>query len=171
MTRQPILAFIKDHTQKSLWSLRNVIGCIPDGIWRELFCGTPLYKHVYHTLHSLDRWYINPYDYNEPDFHADGLSDLNLPAKEFLSRDMLNNYADQVETKIHKYLDTLTEEALSEKPKGCGFTRFELILAQHRHLDMHIGMLMGYIIAETGKWPKVLGLMDEIKERKQCEYD
>ncbi len=168
---QTVLAIIRKNTQKSIWSLKNVMDCITDDMWRERHCGTPLYKHVYHTLHSLDRWYVNPNVYTEPDFHADGLNDLNTPAKEFVSREALRVYADQVETKINSYLDSLTEDTLNERPENCAYTRFELILGQHRHLDMHIGMLMGFVIAKNGRWPKVLGMIDDIWERTQCEYD
>ncbi len=168
---EQMLAAIRKNTRKSIWSLKNAIGCIPDDMWGTLYCGTPLYKHVYHTLYSLDRWYISPNVYTEPNIHADGLNDLNTPAKEYLSRDTLNGYADQVEAKINTYIDCLTEETLKDRPDDCAYTRFELILAQHRHLDMHIGMLMGFVIAKAGRWPKVLGMLDEIRERTQCEYD
>jgi hypothetical protein len=164
-------AVIKEQSQKSIWSLHNVIDCIPDDMWDEEYCCTPLWKHVCHTLHSLDRWYINPYVYTEPVFHSEGLNDLNIHSNGFLSRDKLKEYASQVEEKINRFLDTLTQEALSETPAQCPFTRFELISAQHRHLDMHIGMLMGFVIAKTGRWPKVLGLMDKITAREACEYD
>jgi hypothetical protein len=75
-------------------------------MWDEEFCCTPLWKHVYHTLHSLDRWYINPCIYTEPDFHSEGLNDLNIPSNGFLSRDKLKKYAIQVEERINRYLDT-----------------------------------------------------------------
>ena len=168
---EPYSAVIRKSTKKSIWSLKNVMDCVPDDMWDALYCDTPLYKHIYHTLHSLDRWYMNPDVYTEPDIHTQGLNDLNTPANEYLSRELLNGYANRVEAKITNYLDTLTDDMLNEMPDGCAYTRFDLILAQHRHLDMHIGMLMGYIIAKTGRWPKVLGLIGEISQRGQCEYD
>ena len=48
MVQSAIMTVIKDQTQRSLWSLHNVIDCIPDNIWSKLYCGTPLWKHVYH---------------------------------------------------------------------------------------------------------------------------
>lgn len=168
---QFLTSVIRKVTEKSIWSLSNVIDCIPDDMWSDMYCGTPLYKHVYHTLHSLDRCYVNPFVYTEPDFHTEGLNDLNLPGGAFLSRENLKTYAAQVKIKIIRYLDELTDEQLHDKPENCELTRFELILGQHRHLDMHIGMLMGFVIAKQGRWPKVLGLIDKIEERRQCEYD
>ncbi len=164
-------AALRHATEKSIWSLKNVVDCIPDDMWSDIYCGTPLYKHVYHTLHSLDRCYINPFVYTEPVFHTEGLNDLNLPGGAFLSREILKTYADQVEIKIIRYLDELTDDQLHEKSENSELTRFELIIGQHRHLDMHIGMLMGFVIAKQGRWPKVLGLIDKIEERRQCEFD
>lgn len=157
MTNVGFLSVIKDQTQRSLWSLHNVIDCIPDDMWGKPYCGVPIWKHVYHTLHSLDRWYINPNEYEEPEFHLDSLNDLNTPAKGFLFRNTLEEYVKTVEERISAYLDILTEEALQKKPEQCAFTRFGLILAQHRHLDMHIGMLMGFVIAETEVGPRFWG--------------
>lgn len=164
------LEAVKDQTKRTFWSLRNVMDCIPDSNWSLPYCGVPLWKHVYHTLHSLDKWYINPFDYHEPDFHAEGLSDLNTNTTAYLSRDLLETYASEVEAKLAGYLDGLTDRKLLEKPPECPYTRFHLILAQHRHADMHIGIIMGDIISDTGHWPKVLGLMDRMKMRQGPEY-
>ncbi len=62
MISRSLSEMLRINTQKSLWSLRNVTDCILDSMWRALYSGTPL-KHICHTLHSLDRWYINPYVY------------------------------------------------------------------------------------------------------------
>ena len=163
---------IRDQTARSLWSLRNVLEAIPDAWWTRRYCGAPLWKHVYHTLHSLDRWYINPFAYTEPSFHTEGLNDLDADTGDaVLSRETLRAYANQVEQKIHRYLQQLEDAQLLEQPvNGERFTRFHFILAQHRHLDMHIGMLMGYIIADTGRWPRVLGLMDAWPEAEGPLY-
>ena len=31
-----------------------------------VLCDMPIWKHVYHMLHSCDQWYINPTIYPEP---------------------------------------------------------------------------------------------------------
>lgn len=33
-----------------------------------LCCGVPCWRWVYHALHSADKWFINPFDYEEPHF-------------------------------------------------------------------------------------------------------
>ena len=153
---------IRDQTARSLWSLHNVIDAVPDAWWTRHYCDMPLWKHIYHTLHSLDQWYVNPFVYSEPAFHVDGLNDLDTDVGEAcLSRETLRTYARQVEQKIQRYLQALEDGDLLDRPPGSGaYSRFHLILAQHRHLDMHIGMLMGYVIAGEGRWPRVLGLTD-----------
>ena len=165
-----MLDIIKDTTDRSLWSLNNVIDCIPDLYWKKEYCEMPLWKHIYHTLHSLDRWYVNPFVYEEPDFHKPGLDNLDVKADGYLPRDLMKAYYAQIKNKIENHLNGLTDEQLSETPPGCPYTRFQIILAQHRHLDMHIGMLMGYIIAGEGLWPRVLGLKDEIPTKEYEKY-
>ncbi len=161
---------IRDQTRRSLWSLRNVIDCVPDAYWERPYCGAPVWKHVYHTLHSLDRWYINPFVYDEPPFHTPGLNDLDAETGGFLSREQMEAYFARVEAKIFAYWDNLDDEQLAQTPEHCLHTRFTLILAQHRHLDMHIGMLMGFIIAGEDRWPRVLGLETDFPSGEYDRY-
>ncbi len=153
---------IREQTRRALWNVRNVISCVPGGMWGRDYCEMPLWKHIYHTLHSLDRYFINPWDYTEPPFHVQDLNDLDVKTDKALSRDDLIRYLECIEQKINAYLDGLTDGMLLEKPESSAFTRFTLILAQHRHLNCHLGMLMGFIIAETGLWPVTVGLQSEI---------
>lgn len=161
---------INDQTNRTLWSLNNVIDSIPEEYWDKLYCDMPLWKHVYHTLHSLDMWYINPLVYEEPYFHTVGLSDLDTLTKGYLSREVMKEYYHSVREKILSYLKTLDDGTLLEYPEKSPYNRFHLIMAQHRHLDMHIGMIMGFIIAGKDLWPRVLGLQSEIPEGEYSIY-
>ena len=38
-----------------------------------LVCGSPAWRYVYHTIHSADKWFFNPFVYTEPDFHEDSM--------------------------------------------------------------------------------------------------
>lgn len=152
---------ICDQTNRSIWSLKNIINCIDDEYWNKLYCDMPLWKHIYHTIHSIDRWYINPECYNEPIFHVDNLNNLDIHTTHTLTRDEIYNYLEEVTQKVSNYLLSMCDEELLHTPPKCKFTKFHLIMAQHRHLDMHIGMMMGFIIAETGKWPRVMGIDSE----------
>lgn len=53
-------AVIAEMTVRSLWETQNVMDCIPDELWQRLYGGAPLWQHLYHALHSLDQWFINP---------------------------------------------------------------------------------------------------------------
>jgi len=161
---------IKAQTSKTLWSLNNVMDSIPDSYWGREYCEAPVWRQVYHTLHSLDMWYIDPMIYEEPEFHIEGLNDLDVKTGGYLTRAQLKEYYFQVREKILTYLDGLNDELLLETPPRCPYTRFNLILAQHRHLDMHIGMLMGYVISGEGLWPRVLGLQSEYPEAGYSIY-
>lgn len=161
---------VREQTRRALWEIRNVIDCVPDAMWDSLYCEMPVWKHIYHTLHSLDRWFINPSVYTEPSIHTDGLNDLDTFTQGHLSRSDINDYLADIEHKLGLYLSSLTDAMLCEKPENCRFTRMTLILGQHRHLHSHMGMLMGFIIAETGRWPRVLGLEGEFPQGEYEKY-
>lgn len=160
MDQSTLTAVITDQTRRALWEVKNVMDCIPESLWDKPYCGAPCWQHVYHMLHSLDRWYINPRDpdYREPSIHVPGLNDLDTPPGKRLSRQESNDYFADIEAKILTYLSSLTDSVLLTCPPRCEYSRFTLILAQFRHLHSHMGMLMGFIIADAGQWPTVLGL-------------
>lgn len=166
MSEQDYCDIIRDETNRALWEVKNVIECIPDSLWNQRYCEMPLWKHLYHMLHSLDQWYINPRVYKQPAFHTEGLNNLDFESASPLSRETIEEYFAAVRKKITEYDDSLTDELLLEKPERCEWSRFELILAQHRHLHSHMGIIMGFLIDGTGKWPKVLGLEHPIPEHE-----
>lgn len=77
-----------------------------------LCCGVPCWRWVYHTLHSADKWFINPNDYEEPAFHEEGMDNPDNPCKVILSDDQLLEYLESIERKTMDYLDSLTDEML-----------------------------------------------------------
>ena len=164
MKQDNYLDIIRDQTERALWEVGNIINCIPDSLWRKCYCCMPMWKHVYHMLHSLDLWLINPRDndFREPPFHEQDLNNLDVPSEKELSKDELVDYYVNTKMKILDYFYDLPEGALLQTPSGCEYTRFTLILAQHRHLHSHMGMIMGFIIQDTGLWPRVIGLEQDI---------
>lgn len=88
MEQSALTAVIKDQSRRAFWEVKNVIDCIPDGLWEREYCCAPLWKHVYHMLHSLDLWMINPRDkeFSEPEFHEKDLNDLDAVSRKTLSR-------------------------------------------------------------------------------------
>lgn len=172
MNQNTYVEIIKEQTERALWEVKNVIDCVPDGLWDKEYCQMPCWKHIYHMLHSLDLWYINPRDRNfqEPEIHEKDLNNLDVISQKSLSREEIDDYYFFIEKKIKTYLLHLTDNQLLEYPADCEYSRFTLILAQFRHLHSHMGMLMGFIIDDTGLWPRVLGLEQPFPENGYDKY-
>ena len=129
-----------------------------------VLCDLQLWKHVYHTLHSCDQWFVNPDKYEEPDFHEPNLNSLNTLSEKVLCKNDLLDYFNLVKSKVFKYLSQLDDELLNQPPLGCKHSRLTLILGQFRHLNCHLGNINCTTIIETGRWPKVVGLSDDLSE-------
>ena len=141
---------IKEVTKPNFMNIRTSLKTYN----RDSICyGAPLWRWAYHALHSADKWFINPADYEEPSFHEEGLDDPEKKCETVLSDEQLIEYLATVEAKTYDYLDSITDEELYEKPVNCPYTRMELILRQFRHISFHTGMLNGQTIIETNEFP------------------
>lgn len=160
MDQTSYIGIIQNLTDRALWEVKNVIDCVPNDLWNQCYCQMPMWKHIYHMLHSLDLWFINPRDPNfiEPTIHERDLNNLDVFTGQKLSRDEINQYCAQITAKIRNYILVTNDDELLLMPDHCEYSRFTLILSQYRHLHSHIGMLMGFIINATGMWPRVVGL-------------
>ena len=123
-----------------------------------ILCGMPIWKHVYHMLHSLDQWYINPCEYSHPPFHTENLNSLDISSEEALTTEQLREYLGSIEVKITAYLDSLHDEMLYEVPSGCEQNRLGLILSQIRHFYAHLGNVNATTIIQTDQWPRVVDI-------------
>lgn len=127
---------------------------------QALICGVPAWRYVYHSIHSADRWFFNPFVFAEPDIQPPGerpdYPDNPWPAPP-LSDEQLLAYLDQVRQKTTTYLTALSDEELNACPPDCPYSRLELVLMQFRHLCLHVGMLHGQTIERTGRYPAVVG--------------
>lgn len=143
-------------------------------LWDRRYDGIPMWKYVYHTLYSMDRWYINPGDpdYRAPSFHTKGLNDLNVvPSEdETLPRETALSYFAAVKGKLCAYLDVLQDDELTECPADCDMTRFHLILGQFRHWHRHMGLIYGFLIEDTGNWPFVLNQLGAPPEQGEMPF-
>lgn len=173
MNQNNLTEIIKEQTKRALWEVKNVIDCVPDELWNRKYCDMPCWKHIYHMLHSLDQWYINPKDPNflEPAMHELNLNNLDITSNKQLSRKEIASYFNSIEEKLLIYLSELSDDKLLKYPTDCEYCRFTLILAQFRHLHSHMGMIMGFIIDDTGLWPRVLGLENAFPEGKFSKYE
>jgi len=135
-----------------------------DDLLAEHMCKWPLWRQLYHMLHSMDQRFINPFDYS--DHRPDGftIAALNAPIDmPALTKGELLPYYRQVKLRIQRYLSTLTVSSLQERPPRCRFSRFELLLGQFRHVMFHIGMIHGCILMRKGEIPNYVGLSDPVK--------
>lgn len=164
---------IRFLTDRALWETENLIKCIPDMLWDKRYDGIPIWKYLYHMLYSMDRWYVNPYDgtYRPPVYHTETMADLNVvPKEEQLSREQLEQYFFEIKAKIESYIEGLRDEELSDTPGAPGMTRFRLILGQFRHWHRHMGIIYGFLIEDTGKWPYVLNMDAEYPQEPMPNY-
>lgn len=126
--------------------------------WNYQICGSPVWRYFYHTLHSCDKWFRNPSQYEEPLIHVENLDKVDLPCARILTEEEVWVYFEEVKSRTLAYIRNLSDEELYEKPYECAFTRMELILGQYRHFMCHIGIFNGITIANTGRYPMVAGL-------------
>lgn len=139
--------------------------CITDSDgWNEEFCGSPIWKHVYHTLHSLDRWFANPNRYEEPSFHKDGLNSLDIKSEESVSSETLSEFLRGIKEKLNGYLDRLDDESLNGYENDDDRTRFERISMQFKHWHVHLGIIMAFLHTHCEKWVFVSGGARKIPE-------
>ncbi len=134
-------------------------------------CGSPAWRYVYHTIHSADKWFFNPFVYSEPGFHEDGMDNPDNPCSVELSDRQLLEYLYAVRDKTLRYIDSLTDEMLGEKPENCPYTRFDLVLRQIRHISLHTGMLNGLTVERTGKFPVFVGGEEGFDRLKNGLFD
>jgi hypothetical protein len=152
---------IRYLTDRALWETENLIRCIPDELWNKVYDELPMWKYVYHMLYSMDRWYINPCDpdYADPPFHKPEYADLNVVACEGeIDREQMLAYFAKIRKKIGLYIVNLEDGDLVKMPEACEMTRFRLILGQFKHWHRHMGIVYGFIVEDTGKWPYVLNM-------------
>lgn len=146
---------IKNQTEILFQNLKN---CIEAANLSQTVDSIPNWRYIYHTLHSLDKWYINPTEYTEPDNFEQGTASFDKPCGNVLSKEQLNGYADKVFAKIRSYLDEMSDHKLVEKPLQCQYTRLELILGQFRHVMCHVGIIMGAALVSGDNCPEYIGL-------------
>ena len=145
-----LIAVIKDTVMPNFLNIKTSLQTYDRD---ALCCGAPCWRWAYHALHSADKWFINPFVYEEPSFHQEGMDNPDNPTDVVLSDEQLLAYLEQIIEKTMAYLDSLTDEMLYEKPEKCIYTRMELVLRQYRHLSFHTGMLNGQTAVATGRFP------------------
>lgn len=122
-------------------------------------------RYIFHYLHSMDRFFINPSTYVYEGSIEENLSIIDSDRAGYIAdksivipRKQLLEYFESVKSKINTYFETLTVEQLIEKPEGCEYSRLEFILAQFRHLMWHTGVSSAITFISKDKWNEFTGL-------------
>lgn len=141
---------------------RADLSCLIDNVNNSRF--------LFHMIHSMDKYFINPYDYDYSEVYDiigidENYSIISESREGYIAdesyvipREKLEEYMDHVKEKISKYLSGLSDEELSEKPENCPYTRLQMILAQFRHSMFHCGMSELATYDSTDEWLKYTGI-------------
>ena len=136
---------------------------------QTVFDGVNGSRYIFHNLHSMDRFFINPAEYvyeGESLFGIpENLSVISQTRASFVEdtsiiipREKLMAYFEHVKNKINLYFETLTSEELLQKPQECEYTHLELILGQMRHQMWHVGLSTAITFKGKGIWNEFTGL-------------
>jgi len=158
-----LVGIIDEQTQLLFVNAEDTLNAIEEGqLYDTAICDWPLGEQAYHALHSLDQWFINPNNYEEPP------DTRRKTEARRLSKTDLMNYYRCIRAKIAAYLKKLDNEMLAERPPGCQFTRLALVLGQHRHFMYHIGLIHGCLrIHSGGQNPPYTGLGPSPEPKKK----
>jgi hypothetical protein len=121
--------------------------------------GFLVWKQFYHLVHSIDKNFLDPTNFVEPNFHKKNL-DIIFLNENHLSKEQIFHYYEEVKEKISRYLTSLDDNELEKVVmyKDMQLTKMELILAQFRHIFYHVGYMQCFIKIEKGQTPEYIGL-------------
>ncbi|MCQ2585210.1 MAG: hypothetical protein MJ185_06430 [Treponema sp.] len=143
--------------------LKNVEDQINGADLEVVFDGLNNSRYLFHMLHSMEKYFMNPYDYKYDLEQALGIKEDYSVIDDkregyikddelIISREKLQQYFEVVSGKINAYVESLTDEELLEKPVDCPHTKFELILGQYRHIMFHLGLSECLTVQTKGVW-------------------
>ena len=158
---------IKNQTIQIFQNIEILLDTIPVNEFDSLKGGFKTWKHFYHLIYSLDKNFINPCNFEDPEFHKKNMSIIFLNDSNNLSKNEIENYYRTVKEKIQNYINALNDETLEEKIlfKEMCLTKLELIIAQLRHIFYHVGYLHCCIKMEKGETPEYIGLYKVIPDK------
>ena len=160
-----LVKIIKDQTEILLKNLEVQINEAPLEVMLDNVNNS---RFLFHAIHSLDRYFINPHHYKYEVENLIGIDEnLSIISESregydaapslVIERQKLLEYFNFVKAKIFSYLDNLTDEQLAEKPEDCPHTKLALILGQYRHLMFHSGLSEAVNFDANGTWLEYTG--------------
>ncbi len=69
---------IRNQTKQIFQNIEILLEVIPANEFDTIKGGFKTWKHFYHLIHSLDKYFIEPSNYEEPEFHIKYLDIISL---------------------------------------------------------------------------------------------
>lgn len=151
---------LKKQTGIIMLDIGHTFEEVTDELMQKEVNGFLMWKHFYHMLNSIDRVFAYSEGYRFPDFHEEGMNKIDSTSGKTLSKDQLEMYFRNIREKISLYMDNMDDTKLLEEVmcQEMRISRFDLIIAQFRHITWHLGYIQGCIRMETGKLPVYIGV-------------
>ena len=159
-----LIEIINHQASRLFTNTEYVLDYVDDALLARKISKWPLWRQLFHMLHSMDQWFINPFDYRDHLSDGFAIAALNTEIEMGpIKKAELVKYYNLIEPKIRAYLSNLKVASLIEYPPNCKFTRFDLLLGQFRHIMFHIGMIHGCILTERDEIPNYIGLSKPVR--------
>jgi hypothetical protein len=151
---------VRNQSRQIFQNIEIVLDAMPAEEFSSRKGGFATWKHLYHLIHSLDKNFIDPSSFAEPDFHRPNMDIIYLDTEPALTKSQVEAYYRAVRDKVQGYLEGLTDAKLEEVVsfRDLKLTRLELILAQLRHVFYHVGYLHCCLKMERGQTPEYIGI-------------
>jgi hypothetical protein len=158
---------IRTQSKQIFANIQSILDVVNEENLNSTIGVFPVWKQLYHLLHSMDQNFVDPADFTEPSFHTKNLDVIFLEAGESPGLARLVEYFEHVRVKIEAYIASLDDRSLEVTVafRDMRLTRMELILAQFRHIFYHVGYLHCCFKTLNGKTPDYVGLYETIPER------
>jgi hypothetical protein len=125
-----LIKTIINQTKILFANIETTLDSIDEGqFYNTEICDWTLGEQIYHMLHSLDQWFINPNCYNEP-----SIAQHNTAENVQLNKQELIEFYSSIKSKISNYLEHLDPKEVTNNPPDCRYNRLTLVLGQYRHL-------------------------------------
>jgi hypothetical protein len=150
-----LMSILSRHTENSFTSIRILLETFNDDDFTETINGFPVWRQFYHMLNSIDRIFVDPVDYRYPEFHREGMNNIEIACEGGLDKETLFRYFERIEHAVRAYLSSVGESELFERSshETIEMTRLDHILAQLRHIAWHIGYLHACAKVKYGRTP------------------
>lgn len=128
------------HFKPSFEMLKKIVDYCPDNLWNKINGGFPFWQQIYHTLEGINYWFNDKDEYRIINFSKDVSPDLDIKSKDFLTKDEIKKYSNDIQNRIDDFLRKTNDKILLSKSNLTDkLTIMDIILMQIRHLQYHIG--------------------------------